>query len=85
MTTIYDGGVSPITMPKPSLFGTHQELAIIEANLLFAVPPGLTSKDAGAITLVSQTATNALFNVLGFGFTATNITGTDPTGHPIPI
>lgn len=78
-------GLSPVTIPKPSIFGSHQELAIVEANLLFALPPGLTSKDASAITLVSQTATDALFNGLGFGFPAINMTGTDPTGHPILI
>lgn len=35
--------------------------------------------------MASQTATDALFNGLGFGIRAAGVSGTDPTGHSILI
>ncbi|KPM42715.1 hypothetical protein AK830_g3852 [Neonectria ditissima] len=78
-------GISPIGFPQLSSVGTHQDLAIAEANLLYAVPAGLQLKDAGGIAMASQTASDALFNELGFGLSEGNVSGTDPKGHPILI
>ena len=78
-------GLSPVGFPKPSSVGTHQDLAIAEANLLFTVPAGLELKDAGAVCLTAQTAIDALFNGLGFGLPEANLEGKDPKNHPILI
>ncbi|KAF2797226.1 NAD(P)-binding protein [Melanomma pulvis-pyrius CBS 109.77] len=78
-------GLSKVAFPQPSSAGTHQDLAITEANLTYTVPPGIELKDAGAIALVSQTAIDALFNGLGFGLPVANLSGIDPKNQSILI
>ncbi|WYZ34155.1 hypothetical protein EsH8_I_000431 [Colletotrichum jinshuiense] len=78
-------GLSPVSFPKSSSVGTHQDKAIVESDLTFKVPAGLDLKDAAGVTLVTQTAADALFNVLGFGLPSAGVTGTDPTGQAILI
>ena len=78
-------GMSPVSFPKPSSVGTHQDLAIGEADLLYPVPTGLGLKDSGAVCLTAQTAIDALFNGLGFGLPGANFGGKHTKDHPILI
>ncbi|KAI9147979.1 Trans-enoyl reductase fsdC [Paramyrothecium foliicola] len=78
-------GLSPVKFPQPSFFGTHQDLALAEAGLLYKVPLGLSMRDAGGIVMASHTAIDALFNALGFGFPSAAVNGDSPSNHPILI
>ncbi|GKT82594.1 hypothetical protein CT0861_03728 [Colletotrichum tofieldiae] len=78
-------GVSPVCFPQPSSVGTHQDKSIVESDLTFRIPTGLDLKDAAGLTLVTQTAVDALFNVLGFGLPDADVFGTDATNKPILI
>ncbi|KAF9878691.1 hypothetical protein CkaCkLH20_03591 [Colletotrichum karsti] len=78
-------GLSPVHFPKPSSFGTHQDKAIVEDSLTYKIPDGLGLKEAAGVAMGAQTATDAIFNVLGFGLPAAGVTGTKPENTPILI
>ncbi|KAK7445566.1 hypothetical protein CaCOL14_002145 [Colletotrichum acutatum] len=78
-------GISPVGFPQKSPACTHQDKAIVESNLTFKLPHGLALKDAGGLALTTQTAADAIFNVLGFAFPAAGVTGTGGTDKPILI
>ncbi|CAH0047590.1 unnamed protein product [Clonostachys solani] len=69
----------------PSSYGTHQDLAVARSELLYKVPSNLSLKDASAICMAAHTSADALFNVIGLGFPAADVTGIDPTGRGILI
>ncbi|VUC27689.1 unnamed protein product [Clonostachys rosea] len=78
-------GLAPITLPKPSSTGSHQDLCIAESELLYVLPHDLHAKDAGGLVMATHTAIDGLFNGLGFGLKAAGVTGLDPTGRAILI
>ncbi|KAL2883135.1 hypothetical protein SGCOL_001323 [Colletotrichum sp. CLE4] len=78
-------GISPVGFPQNSSACTHQDKTIVESTLTFKLPPGLDLKDAGGLALTTQTAADAIFNVLGFAFPAAGIAGTDGTDKPILV
>ncbi|TDZ53997.1 Trans-enoyl reductase fsdC [Colletotrichum trifolii] len=78
-------GLSPISLPKPSSVGTHQDKAIVEENLTFKIPDGLDIKHAAGLAMSAHTAADAVFNTLGVGLPAAGVTGIDATGLPILI
>ncbi|KAK6206709.1 hypothetical protein QIS74_13197 [Colletotrichum tabaci] len=78
-------GLSPVSFPQPSSLGTHQDMAIVESDLSFKIPAGLPLADAAGLVLVTQTAVDALFNVLGHGLPAADVAGADATDRAILI
>lgn len=78
-------GISPVVIPMPSAHGAHQDLMVAQSELLYHTPVGISSKDASAICMAAHTATDALFNAIGAGLPAANVSGIDPTGKGILI
>ncbi|KAI1129194.1 GroES-like protein [Nemania abortiva] len=78
-------GLTQICLPKPSSTGTHQDLCIADADVLYAMPRGLEPKDAGGVVMASHTAADGLFNGLGFGLQAAGVSGPDPKDRAILI
>ncbi|KAG5798788.1 hypothetical protein H9Q69_002196 [Fusarium xylarioides] len=78
-------GISPVIIPMPSSHGTHQDLVVARSELLYRIPDGVSSKDASVICMPAHTAADALFNVIGLGFSAAGVIGIDPVGEGILI
>lgn len=78
-------GISPVIYPMPSAYGAHQDLMVAQSELLYHVPADVSPKDASAICVAAHTATDALFNVIGAGLPAADVSGVDPTGKGILI
>ncbi|KAJ4112194.1 hypothetical protein NW768_011773 [Fusarium equiseti] len=78
-------GLSPVGFPKLSEYGTHQDLAIAESDLLYHVPERLSLERAATVCMAGHTAADALLNGIGVGFSAAGISGLDPNGEAILI
>ncbi|CVL12642.1 related to toxD protein [Fusarium proliferatum] len=77
--------ISPVVIPMSSSHGTHQDLVVARSELLYKIPAGVSSKDASVICMPAHTAADALFNVIGLGLPAADVTGIDPVGKGILI
>lgn len=70
---------------RPIHRGAHQAYLLAEPYLTFRRPADLAPLSAVSLVSAAQTASDALFNVLGFAFPAAGLDGDDPTGQAILI
>ena len=59
-------GYTPITLPRPLSYGSYQNYLCCEADMCFKVPEHLPAEEAAALTTVTMTAADALFNRFDF-------------------
>ncbi|OJJ96269.1 hypothetical protein ASPACDRAFT_63725 [Aspergillus aculeatus ATCC 16872] len=58
-------GYTPTGLNRPAKYGTHQSYLVCPEEMAFHVPATLPLPDAAALTVVTMTAADALFNLLG--------------------
>ncbi|OIW32863.1 GroES-like protein [Coniochaeta ligniaria NRRL 30616] len=70
---------------RPIHRGAHQAYLLAEPYLTFRRPADLAPLSAVSLVSAAQTASDALFNVLGFALPAAGLDGDDPAGQAILI
>ncbi|KAB5523138.1 chaperonin 10-like protein [Coniochaeta sp. 2T2.1] len=70
---------------RPTFQGAHQAYLLAEPYLTWRVPRDMNPLSAVSMVSGAQTAADALFNVMGFGFPAAGLEGDDPRGKAILV
>ncbi|KAF3398231.1 Protein TOXD [Penicillium rolfsii] len=59
-------GYTPSGIPRSHKYGTYQPQLAVPEDMVFSVPSNLPESHAAALTVVSMTAADALYNLFGF-------------------
>lgn len=72
-------GLNSVGIDRPLYLGAHQDYAIAESPFWYKIPSSgkLTLRDAAILPVMTLTAADAFFHLLGLAFPAVGITGSE--------